>query len=84
MFSFFKNLNKNKQEKKFDEELSTLLKKLKEIYDYNSLPKEKKDDIRKIIEKNGYLPYSYIQALEELSEAEILYGLEVKWALNKI
>ena len=84
MFSFFKNLSNNKQVEKIDEELSALLKKLKEIYDYNSLPKEKKDNIKKIIEKNGYLPYSYIQALEELSEAEILYGLEVKWELNKV
>ena len=35
--------------------------------------------LKGLIEKNGYLPYPHIKALEELTPAEVLFGLEIKW-----
>ena len=31
------------------------------------------------MDKNGFLPYPHIKALEELSNAEVLFALEKKW-----
>ncbi len=73
-----------KPEPKKDKILTTFYKKLKDLYKYNTISEERKDFLTSIIEKHGYLPYSHIQALEELTEAETLYGLEIKWKLNGI
>ena len=68
-----------KKEESFDKTLNTLYKKLKDIYEYSSVSEERKEYLKNIISKNGYLPYPYVKALEELSFGEILYGLEIKW-----
>lgn len=83
MFSFLKKFN-NKSEEKIDKEINSLYKKLKEFYDVDSIDDEKKLKLEKLIQENGYLPYPYVKALEELSEAEILYGLELKWEQNGV
>ena len=84
MFSFLKKLFElfKKNEIK-DKEINALYSKLKELYNYDDIAQERKQELARLIEKNGYLPYSYIQALEELSDAEVLWGLEQKWAANR-
>lgn len=85
MFSFLKKLFElfKKNEIK-DKEINALYSKLKELYNYDDIAQERKQELARLIEKNGYLPYSYIQALEELSDAEVLWGLEQKWAANRV
>lgn len=85
MFSFLKKLFElfKKNEIK-DKEINALYSKLKELYNYDDIAQERKQELAGLIEKNGYLPYSYIQALEELSDAEVLWGLEQKWAANRV
>lgn len=63
--------------------------RLNEIYtnlknSYPEVSSERKEELSKLINKYGYLPYPYIKALEELSAEEILFGLEIKWKNNKI
>lgn len=63
--------------------------RLNEIYtnlknSYPEVSSERKEELSKLINKYGYLPYPYIKALEELSPEEILFGLEIKWKNNKI
>lgn len=74
----------SKKEEDIDKTLNSVYKKLKEIYDYSSISQERKDYLKNLIEGNGYLPYPYIKALEELSCAEILFGLELKWKNNGV
>lgn len=83
MFSFLKNLKGNKEER-IDKEINEIYNSLKTLYEYDSLEETKKEKLKSLIEENGYLPYPYIKALEELSPAEILYGLEIKWKLNNV
>ncbi len=83
MFSFLKNL-KGAKEEKLDKEINEVYKKLKDLYDFDSISDERKEELKTLIEENGYLPYPHIKALEELSPAEVLYGLEIKWKLNGV
>lgn len=85
MFSFLKKLFELfKKSQIKDKEINVLYSKLKELYNYNDIPQERKQELTRLIEKNGYLPYSYVQALEELTEAEVLFGLELKWAAQNV
>lgn len=73
-----------KKETKFDKVL-----KLNNIYTnlkntYSDISEERKEELSKLINKYGYLPYPYIKALEELTPSEILFGLEIKWKNNGI
>lgn len=54
------------------------------MYSYDSISDERKEYLKNLIEENGYLPFPYIKAIEELSHAEILYGLEIKWKHNSV
>ena len=85
MFSFLSRLFSifKKPELK-SKEVNQLYKKLKELYNYDDISEDRKEYLKEKIEKNGYLPYPYIQALEELTPAEILFGLEIKWTQNGI
>ncbi len=83
MFSFLKNLGGKKAEN-LDKEINSLYKKLKELYDFESITDERKELLQTLIEENGYLPYPHVKALEELSPAEVLFGLEIKWKLNGV
>ena len=84
MFSFLKNLKNGKKEERIDKNINEIYTKLKELYEVDSLEEAKKTKLKSIIEENGYLPYPYIKALEELSPAEVLYGLEIKWKQNGV
>lgn len=85
MFSFLSKLLKIFQKPELkDKEINLLYKKLKALYSFDEISEERKSYLKESIEKNGYLPYPYIQALEELTNAEILFGLEIKWSQNGI
>lgn len=89
MFSFLKNLKDlnikgSGKAERLDKEINELYTKLKEFYEVDSLEESKKLKLKSLIEENGYLPYPYIKALEELSPAEVLYGLEIKWKQNGV
>lgn len=66
------------------ETVSILFKKLKDIYKTNTVSKEKRDHIIKTVNKYGYLPISHQEALETISTAETLIGLEEKFKLNNV
>ena len=58
--------------------------KLKELYSFDSIPDERKSYLKSQMEQYGYLPYPQIKALEELTDAEVLYALESKWEANGV
>ena len=59
--------------------LNNFYSSLKELYPCESISEERKIYLKSIMEEYGYLPYPHIKALEELSDAEVLYALETKW-----
>ncbi len=80
MFDFFKEKEiVNKAEK-----LNEIYSKLKEYTYYHDLPQSRKEQLRDIVKKYGYLNYPHLKVLEELSAAETLCALEVKWENNGI
>ncbi len=66
------------------EDLNNFYSKLKEIYSYDSISDERKAYLKTTVNKFGYLPYPQIKALEELSDAEVLFALESKWEANGV
>ncbi len=74
-----KFLFKKKEEKKEFLDASLFYVKLKELYKYDLISTERKEFLADFMKRYGYLPYSQIKALEELSPAEVLYALEFKW-----
>lgn len=66
------------------ENINEIYVKLKEVFKFDEISDERKTYLKERLEKYGYLPYPHIDALEELTPAEVLYGLELKWGLNKV
>lgn len=73
-----------KEERKKDSEINEIYFNLKEIYNFDEIPEERKTYLRELVEKYQYLPYPHIKALEELSPAEVLFSLETKWRINNV
>lgn len=65
-------------------EINKIYEKLKEIYRFDEIQKERKEYLKNLVQKYQYLPYPHIQALEELTPAEVLFALETKWETNKV
>jgi len=83
MFSFLKKLGNNNEDEKIAEKITSVFNKLCKLYNIDSVTDERKEYLKNIIEKNGYLPYPHTEALK-LTDAEVLYGLTIKWSLNGI
>ncbi len=66
------------------EKLNKVYTNLLKEYSFDNIDEKRKAELSKLIKKYGYLPYPYIKALEELSPAEIIFGLEIKWQNNGI
>ncbi len=66
------------------ENLTHIFDSLKSLYNFDSMDENKKTYIKEQVQKYGYLPYSHIKALEELTEAETIVALEEKLKLNNI
>ena len=63
--------------------LSEFFSSLKEIYDVD-LNDKKTNDIVEIVKKEGYLPLSHIEVLENLTTGQIIAGLEEKFKQNNV
>ena len=68
-----------KKEMSSAEILNDFYSKLKELYSFETISEERKNYLASTMEKFGYLPYPHIKALEELTDAEVLFALETKW-----
>lgn len=73
-----------KEEQKKDAEINEIYSKLKEIYKFDEILPERKTHLKNLVEKYQYLPYPHIKALEELTPAEVLFALEIKWRINGV
>lgn len=62
--------------------VNEIYEKLKEIYKFDEIDKERKEYLRNLVKKYQYLPYPHIRVLEELTPAEVLFALEIKWEVN--
>ena len=72
--------------KKTDEasKLSEVLAKLNENYDEHAISDERKEFLTEQMNKYGYLPYSQAKALDELTDAEVLFALKYKWQSQNV
>ena len=66
------------------ENLNSFYSKLKEMYSFDSINEERKEYLKTTMSKFGYLPYPQVKALEELTDAEVLFALESKWEANGV
>ncbi len=66
------------------ENLNNFYSKLKELYSFDTITEERKEYLKSLVNKYGYLPYPQIKALEELTDAEVLFALESKWEANGV
>lgn len=66
------------------EALNSFYEKLREMYSFDSISEERKEYLKEQMSHYGYLPYPHIKALEELSNAEVLFALESKWEQNGV
>ncbi|MEI7473393.1 MAG: hypothetical protein WCK67_01325 [bacterium] len=66
------------------EVLSEIFSSLKEIFNVQNVSTERKTYIQNLVKEFGYLPFSHQQALEELTPAETLIGIEQKLIINNV
>ena len=78
MFSFLQKKSEPEYTK-----INKLYNGLKKIYS-GEVSVDRKKYLTEEIEKYGYLRYPFIKALEELTPAEVLFGLEIKFKQNKV
>ncbi|MBR1681069.1 hypothetical protein IJ707_04680, partial [bacterium] len=78
------NIFKKKDTVNKAEELNKIYGNLKKYTRYNELSDERKEQLRNIVRKYGYLNYPHLKVLEELSAAETLCALEIKWENNGV
>jgi len=58
--------------------------KLKTVYKTESVSDERKEYLLDLMNKYGYVPYSYSKACSELSDEEVLFCVEEKWKQNGV
>lgn len=82
----FKKKDENKSEENVftSEKINEIYSKLKELYKVDEISDDRKTEIKQLVEKYGYLPYPQIKALEELSDAEVIFALGFKWEINGV
>lgn len=64
------------------ENLSKIITELKTLYGAADLADNRKQELAALVKENGYVPYSHIRALKELTDAETLFALEEKLKMN--
>ena len=62
-----------------DEKLNEIYSNIRKLYSYDEISEDRKNYIKETVEKYGYLPYPHEKILNELTPAETLFGLEIKW-----
>ena len=68
-----------KKETSSVDNLNDFYSQLREMYSFETISAERKDYLKSTMAEYGYMPYPHIKALEELSDAEVLWALESKW-----
>lgn len=63
------------------EVLNEVFNKLKVLFQVENVSAERREYLESLIKKYGYLPYSQQKALEELSDAEVVFGVQKKLEL---
>lgn len=76
--------NRKKNEEKKDAILNEFYTKLRRRYNFDNISVKRKTELKNTISKYGYLNYPHVKALEELTNEEVLYGLELKWKKNNV
>ena len=56
---------------------------IKDLYAKETISYERKEELSRLIEKYGYLPYSQAKAINELTPSEVIFCLEKKLELNE-
>ena len=64
------------------ETLNNIWNSLKEFFNTDSILEDRKSYLSALISQKGYLPYTQVQALNELSEAEVIFAVEEKLKKN--
>lgn len=77
-------LFKKKSDLKRVDAVNAMYKALKSLYNTDNISQERKDYLSDLMRKYGYIPYSYNKANKELSNEEVLFVLEQKWAQNNV
>ena len=77
-------LFKKKSDLKRVDAVNAMYKALKSLYNTDNIPQERKNYLYDLMRKYGYIPYSYNKANNELSDEEVLFVLEQKWAQNNV
>ena len=78
----FHNLFKSK--KSDAKKLYSIWNNLKTFYKVNELSEKEKENIEEKINKYGYLPMSHIEALNNLTDAQTLYAVELKLKKSRV
>ena len=73
-----------KKEENISNALNEIYSKLITKYSVENIKKDRKKYLKDIVAQNGYLPYPYYKALEELTPAETLFALQEKWIQNGV
>ena len=73
-----------KKEENISNALNEIYSKLITKYSVENIKKDRKKYLKDIVAQNGYLPYPYFKALEELTPAETLFALQEKWIQNGV
>ncbi|MCD8377551.1 MAG: hypothetical protein LUB59_02045 [Candidatus Gastranaerophilales bacterium] len=58
--------------------------KLKTVYNPDSVPQDRRNYLLDLMNKYGYIPYSYAKACSELSNEEVILAVEEKWKQNGV
>ena len=64
--------------------INDIYHKLSEHFKVEEISEERKKELRTIMLTHGYLNYPYAKALNEITDAEVLYSLQFKWLDNHI
>lgn len=82
MFDFL--FGKHNVKIKLQDLINDVYVKLSDYYGVENIPSERKKYLTEIVSENGYLPYPYFKVLNELTDAETLFALKVKWIQNGV
>ena len=77
-------LFKKKTEFNRAQSVNEMYSALKDLYKPESISEERRNYLSDLINKYGYIPYSYSKACSELSDADVIYAVEQKWLQNGV
>ena len=73
-----------KKEENISDKINVIYSELLKKYSFDNINEDRKEYLKNIVKENGYLPYPYYKALDELTDAETLFALQEKWIANGV